>query len=392
MTKYADAFALYVKDMLGGKYVQEPCTKRVRGKIPEGKLTMSKLRLHNLCEKGKEKWVVAAAAKARATQEMQNVLLGKPQHCEVREAAHADAQGAAENRIPENYEPISLSFQGGRIRTERLLGKGAYGEVHRGRDDCGRPFAVKVATVDPAINDLAVENSILANLRGPGLVTSYGLAFADTVGAKHTMGMMLELADTTLQELLLELPFSPCARWKMSLQLLRAADYIHSCQILHLDIKPNNILAVWAQKDVCSCPNLKLADFGMAADTNSDRVLRPGVEVFTVPYRPVECQLAGRSEVRLSAAADLWALGCVIFQVMVEVPRSPSRLFTVDSITNLTQSIKAEAFLFKLRDKQLERLSDDTHAQQLIQGLVCPRQFRLCCDAVIAICLERMRF
>ena len=38
------AFALYMKDMLAGHYVQKPCLRRVRRKLPEGKLTMSKLR------------------------------------------------------------------------------------------------------------------------------------------------------------------------------------------------------------------------------------------------------------------------------------------------------------------------------------------------------------
>ena len=338
--------------------------------------------------------MTAAAAKAQATQEVRNILLGKPQRFEAQEVeAPVDVEGATVDPMPDNYEAICLSFRGGHIRTDRLLGKGAYGEVHRGMDDCGRQFAVKVAVVDPAITDLAVENAILGNLRNPGLVTSYGLAFADAVGAKHTMGMMLDLADTTLNELLLDVQLTPSTRWKMSLQLLRAADYIHSCGILHLDVKPNNILAVWSERGQCSCPGLKLADFGMAADSKAGKVLRAGVAVFTVPWRPLECQLAGRSAVALSSAADLWAFGCVIFQVMVEVPRSPLRLFTVDSINNLMHSNQqAQTFLFKLRDRQLERwLSHERNAQRLIHGLVCPRQKRLTCDAAIGICIEHMQ-
>jgi serine/threonine protein kinase len=59
---------------------------------------------------------------------------------------------------------------------------------------------------------------------------------------------------------------------------------------------------------------VKVGDFGLARDLNSTRLTMDGQTVGTCRYMPPE-QIAG--EAKLTGAVDLYALGCIIYEMLV---------------------------------------------------------------------------
>lgn len=89
------------------------------------------------------------------------------------------------------------------------------------------------------------------------------------------------------------------------LELLTGLSFIHSCKILHRDLKPQNVL-VNVQHEV------KLADFGLARTFSNE--LRPySQEVVTLWYRAPEL-LIGHTD--YTSAIDLWSIGCILYELV----------------------------------------------------------------------------
>lgn len=90
-------------------------------------------------------------------------------------------------------------------------------------------------------------------------------------------------------------------------EMLAGLAYIHSCKILHRDMKPQNVL-------INSKQEVKIADFGLARTYSNE--LRPySQEVVTLWYRAPEL-LAGPTE--YTSAIDMWSVGCIFFELLTQ--------------------------------------------------------------------------
>ncbi len=89
-----------------------------------------------------------------------------------------------------------------------------------------------------------------------------------------------------------------------TLQLIKALGVLHRAGKVHLDVKPSNIVVEPDGRVV-------LLDFGVAADWGKNEHIDSG-PLGTVPYMAPE-QASGES---LSPAADLYAVGCMLFECL----------------------------------------------------------------------------
>ncbi|XP_010541196.1 PREDICTED: mitogen-activated protein kinase homolog MMK2-like [Tarenaya hassleriana] len=93
-------------------------------------------------------------------------------------------------------------------------------------------------------------------------------------------------------------------------QILRGLKYIHSGNVLHLDLKPKNLLV----NEKC---DLKIADFGFARTISGTEFMEDSEVVVTPAYRAPELIL-GLSE--FTAAIDVWSVGCIFAEMVKRAP------------------------------------------------------------------------
>jgi len=96
-------------------------------------------------------------------------------------------------------------------------------------------------------------------------------------------------------------------------QLLEALVYLHAQDICHRDLKSSNLLI---SRDY----HLKLADFGLARELNTDGVLT--TKVVTLWYRAPELLLG---DTRYTSAVDVWSVGCIFVELMKNTPLFPGK-------------------------------------------------------------------
>ncbi|MGW2794838.1 serine/threonine-protein kinase [Streptomyces sp. NPDC001251] len=206
---------------------------------------------------------------------------------------------------------------GGRYRLLRQLGEGGMGQVWEARDEVlGRLIAVKVIAVlagggsrgDEARMRFLREARITAALQHPNIVTVHDLGEADVEGDTTPFLVMERLRGEGLDAVVRRGPaaLQDAARWGS--QICDALADAHDARVLHRDIKPSNVL-------VTAAGAVKVLDFGIAraADPYAtvDRLTQTGFIVGTPPYMAPE-QARGRPEAR----SDLYALGCVLFELI----------------------------------------------------------------------------
>ena len=101
-------------------------------------------------------------------------------------------------------------------------------------------------------------------------------------------------------------PVIPLARiQKLTVDMLTALDFLKSCKIVHLDIKPENIMY-----DSVTDSSY-LADFGLSLHENE--MLQQADTRGTFEFMPPELQLNSKT---VSYEADMWSLGATMFTLL----------------------------------------------------------------------------
>jgi serine/threonine protein kinase len=190
-----------------------------------------------------------------------------------------------------------------------VLGVGTVGTIYAGEDRrTGNKVAIKL--LHPAVcQDELIrarfrrEMSILERLRHPNIIRYYGGGERD-----GQLFFAMELIDGGSVKDLLEqhgsLPWPEVAA--IAAQVCSALQCAHNNGIIHRDIKPANLF-------LTRNGQVKLGDFGIARDTHTADLTSDRMTVGTHAYMPPE-QITG--ELPLSGKADLYALGCVMFELL----------------------------------------------------------------------------
>ncbi|MCA9111263.1 MAG: serine/threonine protein kinase, partial [Planctomycetaceae bacterium] len=192
---------------------------------------------------------------------------------------------------------------------ERKLGVGGMGIVYLAKYlKTGQRVAVKVLSPD-LMADLKVakrferEMAILKKLKHPHIIQYYG---GSTSNNQRFYAMEL-VKGGSLEDLIKKKgPIGWEQAIEYGIQIAQALEHAHAAGVIHRDLKPANLLLT--SKGV-----MKLSDFGIARDTQSTALTAAGKTVGTMSYMAPE-QITGKHPI--SAKTDLYALGCVMFEML----------------------------------------------------------------------------
>ena len=206
-----------------------------------------------------------------------------------------------------------------------LLGEGGMGQVYRARDTrLGRDVAIKILpdefAADPdRLMRFEREARALATLNHPHIAQVYGL---ESSGASHAIVMEL-VEGEDLAERISRGPLLLDEAILIAKQIADALESAHEQGIIHRDLKPANIklrddgtvkvLDFGLAKALDRDPRLGNAGTRLAVTVTSPAVTAAGIILGTAAYMAPE-QAKGRS---LDARTDIWAFGCVLFEMLV---------------------------------------------------------------------------
>jgi len=201
-----------------------------------------------------------------------------------------------------------------RYRIERELGQGGMALVYLAQDvRHDRRVAIKVLRPELAAiigaERFLREIKTIANLQHPhilGLIDS-----GEVNGTAYYVMPYVEgesLRDRLNRERLLPIPDAV----RLATEIASALDYAHRHHVIHRDIKPENILLHDGRALV--------ADFGIAlavSTAGGTRMTETGMSLGTPHYMSPE-QAMGEREI--TARSDVYALGCVLYEMLVGEP------------------------------------------------------------------------
>ena len=244
-------------------------------------------------------------------------------------------------------------LQGGKYRIESVLGQGGFGITYRAfqaglnrkvalkeffmKDACNRDADSLYVSV-PSVGSKALvvkfrdkflkEAQMIASLNHPHIIRIH-----DIFEENGTAYYVMEYHDGgSLSDM--ELPMNPQRAVSYIRQICSALSYIHRKNIMHLDIKPANIL-------LDEEGNAVLIDFGV-----SKRYDEYGQQTSSTPlclsrcYAPIE-----QSGVSLpfSPATDIYALGATMYKLLTgQTPHTSHDLFSNPSLLSFPQHLPSD--------------------------------------------------
>ncbi|MET7712977.1 protein kinase [Streptomyces sp. NPDC005407] len=234
---------------------------------------------------------------------------------------------------------MGLETVDGRFRITGIVGRGNMGEVHRAEDLRAAPDSphreVAVKTVLRGRTGIAVDASgsgkeidrfrrevrIMRMLSQghPNLTLLIDGGVDQAPGGSGLPYLAMELLDGhPLADLIDEEPQLPVS-WVAAVgaQIAAGLAAAHTAGVVHRDLKPANVM-------LTGDGTIKVLDFGMGSivdDPDQTRLTSTGVSVGTARYMAPE---QFRAE-RVSALADLYALGCILYELLIGQPPFSAR-------------------------------------------------------------------
>ncbi len=221
-------------------------------------------------------------------------------------AAGAAADGAA-SATPA-AKPQARSQRVGDFEVKKKLGQGGMGVVYLAQQvSLDRPVALKVLSKEMASKPAFVERFVrearaMAKINHPNVVSCYHVG--EEKGLHY---VAMELIDgRSMQDWLNQLGKLPVPDAVLvTLVCAEALAHAHSLQMVHRDVKPDNILVT--RKGV-----VKVADLGLAKalDDEDHSMTQSGTGLGTPHYMPPE---QARNAKHIDATCDIYALGVTLY-------------------------------------------------------------------------------
>lgn len=215
------------------------------------------------------------------------------------------------------------------------IGEGGMGVVYRARHiPLDRIVAVKLLSAGPwASKDFIArferEAHNAARMQHPNIVTVFE---AGSIEGLQFFSMRLVTGQSLATLLKRGEHFTPKAAATLMHVVAEAVAYAHSLGVLHLDLKPGNVLI-----DEHGAPHV--ADFGLARQLDSSSTIENDEVSGTPSYMaPEQTRLHAQ---QLTMATDIWGLGAILYELLVG--QSPFRADSAQGTLRLVQEAQVRA-------------------------------------------------
>src|SRR4051794_1842536 len=197
----------------------------------------------------------------------------------------------------------------GPYRITRFIGRGRMGVVFEGVEDGGEPVAVKVVTTELSQDEVFVrrfkrEVAAAQKISHPNVVPVLGSG--DENGLPYLVQKLIP--GGSLHDRIAAGRLALATTVRLLRGPAEGIDALHTGGLVHRDIKPANILL--------DGDTAFVTDFGLAKDSQASNLTRPGQALGSLDYMSPE-QIRGED---VSPATDIYALGCVMFEVLTGTP------------------------------------------------------------------------
>ena len=215
----------------------------------------------------------------------------------------------------ENFELSPGSLFANRFEIDKPAGSGGMGMVYRARDRYSDELValklLRAGIGGPDESERFVrEAQLLSELRHPGIV-SY-VAHGQTADGQRFLAMEW-LDGQDLGQHLAQGPLLVRDCLRLFAQVADALAVAHQRGIVHRDLKPTNLFLVGGDVG-----RVKLLDFGIARRiATAGAMTKTGMVIGTPEYMAPEQARGSRD---LTPAADLFSLGCVLFECLTGQP------------------------------------------------------------------------
>lgn len=190
-----------------------------------------------------------------------------------------------------------------------FIGEGSFAKVHKGRRKysgqiVAMKFISKLGKSEKELRNLKREIEILKQLHHENIIQ-----MLDNFETDKDIVVVTEYADGELFQLLEDDGTLPEDQVQIiACQLVSALHYLHSHRILHRDMKPQNIL-------LCKENRVKLCDFGFARSMSFETMVLTSIKGTPLYMSPELVE-----EKPYDQTADLWALGCILYEIYTGTP------------------------------------------------------------------------
>ncbi|HJT96915.1 MAG TPA: serine/threonine-protein kinase [Rhodanobacteraceae bacterium] len=197
----------------------------------------------------------------------------------------------------------------GEYELVELLGEGGMGVVYRAHQaSLDRDVAIKLLAAGPWASREFVERfrreaQNAARMQHPNIVAIHEIG---TIDELHFFSMQLVRGTSLAAALRTEGPMDARRAARLVRTVAEAVAYAHSLGVLHLDLKPANVLL-----DTDRVPHV--ADFGLAR--RIDVASAETAEVSGTPNYMAPEQAEGRTQ-EITSATDIWGLGAVLYEAV----------------------------------------------------------------------------
>jgi casein kinase 1 len=177
--------------------------------------------------------------------------------------------------MTETSQSISINVNNNKYVLEQKIGSGSFGSVYLAKDNFNKVYAIKLESIDIDVPQLHIEKQIykiLNDHKGFPKVYNYLVNYKLPWGKFNIL--IMDCLDLSLDDLFekCDKKFSLKTVIQLAIQMIQRIEVLHSCSIMHRDLKPDNFV-------IGSNNLLHLIDFGLS------KLFRDIITHIHIPYR-----------------------------------------------------------------------------------------------------------